>query len=132
MVAADNEEVLPLEILLGILDTAGSPELALLVDIGDLGPKERAVPECFLDGTPHVAEGEHYFPEPEVREVCDEVLDGWAVDDGDTGLGPFECEGAEPGAFPPAHDTHLHATVFVPGWFKDTVFQGPVASSGFI
>ena len=108
MVAADDEEVLPVEIFLGVLDAAGGTEFALLMDVGDLGAEEGAVAERLLDGLPHVPEREHDFAEAHVRQVCDKVLDRGAVDDGDTGLWPFERQGAETGPFPPAHDTHLH------------------------
>ena len=110
MVTADNKEVLPVEIFLGIFDTAGCTELGLLVDVRDLGAEEGAVAKRFLNGIPHIAEREHNFAEAHVRKVCDQVLDRGAVDNRDTGLWPFERQGAETRPFPPAHNTHLHGT----------------------
>jgi hypothetical protein len=50
-----------------------------------------------------------------------EMMDRGAVDNRDAGFRAFKCERAEPGPFPPAHDTYLHTSVFVLNCFKYTV-----------
>jgi len=111
MVATHNEKILPVKIFLGIFHTAGSTEFRCFMNVRDLSTEERSIAKRFLYRGSHVAQGQYHFTESQIREVCDEMLDRGAVDDGDTGFWPFERERAEAGAFPPAHNTHLHARV---------------------
>ncbi len=51
------------------------------------------------------------------------MLDRGAVDDRDAGFRTLEREGAETGAFSPAHDTHLHTPVLVLKRFNSDVID---------
>jgi hypothetical protein len=69
MIPAYHEEILPVEIFLGIFYAAGGPELGLFMHVGDLDTEKRTVTQRFFDCGSHIPEREHDFPEAQVREV---------------------------------------------------------------
>ncbi|OPY41287.1 MAG: hypothetical protein A4E40_00636 [Methanoregulaceae archaeon PtaU1.Bin059] len=49
VIPADHQEVALFEVFLGVFHASCGPELDFLMDVGDVGPKERAVSQRLSD-----------------------------------------------------------------------------------
>jgi hypothetical protein len=69
MVSTHNQEILSVEIALGIFHTASGSKLGFLMHIGYLDTKKGTITKSFLDRVPHIAKSEDNFPESQVGEM---------------------------------------------------------------
>ncbi len=96
-VPADDEQgFVVAEAVGGVSDAARRAEGRLFDDIFDVHSEVVAVPVIVLDLGGQVLDGHDHVGDIVLFEQVQDVPQDRAVDDGEHGLGPHQCEGTEP------------------------------------
>jgi hypothetical protein len=66
MIPANDQKVLSVQVLLGIFNASGSPELVFFMNVRDLDPEEGPVTKRFLNCSAKVSKGNDYFTKTKV------------------------------------------------------------------
>ena len=113
-VAADDDEGVVTETILGELDAAGGPSRRQLDGVVELHADGRAIAEVVTDGFWHEHEGDDRLAETVGGEEFHDVLHARFAAQRDHRLGLVACERPRTGALAACHDDCSHGLTSVP------------------